>query len=124
MVRFCLLAGALSAMLGVLLGAFAAHALRQLVPPERLAVFNTGVQYQMYHALGLILVGLALRHWPESAALRWAGPLMLTGIVLFCGSLYALVLSGRGWLGAITPFGGSAFILAWLLVIVGLWRAA
>jgi uncharacterized membrane protein YgdD (TMEM256/DUF423 family) len=80
-----------------------------------MTVYKTGVEYHFYHALGLILVGLAAIHLPGSAYLRGAGWAMLAGIVLFSGSLYLLSLTGLGWLGAITPVGGAAFITAWAL---------
>jgi uncharacterized membrane protein YgdD (TMEM256/DUF423 family) len=81
------------------------------------AAFKTGAQYHMYHALGLALIGaLAAGARASDRPLWLAGWLMTAGIVLFSGSLYALALSGFGWLGAITPFGGTAFIAAWLLL--------
>ena len=84
-----------------------------------LAVYQTGVQYHFYHALGLVLVGLAITQLPESVSLKWSGGLMLAGIVLFSGSLYGLSLSELRWLGAVTPFGGAAFIAAWVVFVVG-----
>jgi uncharacterized membrane protein YgdD (TMEM256/DUF423 family) len=110
-----LIAGALAAMLAVLLGAFGAHALRAKLTPDLLAIFQTGVQYHFWHALGLLAIALALPHFPEAAALRWAGWLMLAGILVFSGSLYLLSVTGARWLGAITPLGGTAFIVAWAL---------
>jgi uncharacterized membrane protein YgdD (TMEM256/DUF423 family) len=121
--KLCVLAGAVAALLAVALGAFGAHALRQRLPPDLLAVFQTGVQYHFYHALGLIAVGLLAQHLPASSLVRWAGGLILLGIVLFSGSLYALALSGVRALGAVTPIGGVAFIVAWLLVAVAVARA-
>jgi uncharacterized membrane protein YgdD (TMEM256/DUF423 family) len=107
--------GAAAAMLAVIVGAFGAHALRAKVPADLLAVYNTGVQYHFWHALGLLAIGLAALHLRDSAMLVWAGWLMLAGIVLFSGSLYVLAVTGVRWLGAITPFGGTAFIAAWAL---------
>jgi uncharacterized membrane protein YgdD (TMEM256/DUF423 family) len=78
------------------------------------------VQYHLWHALGLVAVGLLAQHLPASVPVRVAGWLMLVGIVLFSGSLYALALSGTRWLGAITPFGGACFILGWLVLVVAL----
>jgi uncharacterized membrane protein YgdD (TMEM256/DUF423 family) len=109
---FLLLAGLL-ALLAVIIGAFGAHALKARVSPEMLAVYQTGVQYHFYHALGIALVGLAFFHLPDSTALRVAGWLMVAGVFLFSGSLYALALSGQKWLGAVAPIGGTAFILGW-----------
>ena len=113
--RLFLVAGCIAALLAVAAGAFGAHALKTRLSPEMLAVFKTGVEYQYYHAFGLILVGLAVIHLPESRALRGAGMTMLAGIVLFSGSLYLLALSGATWLGAVTPLGGACFMVAWAL---------
>ncbi len=113
--RLFLVAGCVAALLAVAAGAFGAHALKARLTPEMLAVFKTGVEYQYYHAVGLILVGFAAWHLPESAYLRAAGWAMLAGIVLFSGSLYLLALSGATWLGALTPLGGLCFIAAWAL---------
>ena len=105
--------GSLLALAAVLVGAFGAHGLKSRLSPDLLAVYQTGVQYHFYHALGLVLVGLACFHLPESGALRAAGWLMAAGVLLFSGSLYALALTGEKWLGAVAPLGGTAFILAW-----------
>jgi len=110
--------GGLNAALVVILGAFGAHALKARVPAEMLAVYQTGIHYHMFHALGLVLVGLVATQLPVSAYLKWSGGLMLVGIVLFSGSLYALSLSELRWLGAVTPFGGLAFIAAWVLFVI------
>ena len=104
--------GALSALLAVAAGAFGAHALRERLAPDMLAVFETGARYQMYHALGLLAVAWAVARWPGSAA-GLAGWLFLAGTLLFSGSLYLLTLTGQRWLGAITPLGGLAFIAGW-----------
>jgi len=105
--------GSLFALAAVALGAFGAHALKARLSPELLALWQTAVQYHFYHALGLVLVGLACFHLPEATALRASGWLMAAGIALFPGSLYALALSGERWLGAVAPVGGTAFLLAW-----------
>jgi uncharacterized membrane protein YgdD (TMEM256/DUF423 family) len=104
--------GALSAFLGVAAGAFGAHALRERLSPDLLAVFETGARYQMYHALALLAVGWAAHRWPGSATVA-AGWLFVAGTLVFCGSLYLLTLTGQRWLGAITPLGGLAFIAGW-----------
>jgi uncharacterized membrane protein YgdD (TMEM256/DUF423 family) len=114
--RLFLIAGALSAALAVMLGAFGAHGLRARLPADLLAIYQTGCQYHVYHALGLLAVGLLGLHIPTSGALRASGWLMLAGTILFSGSLYALALTGQRWLGAITPLGGTAWIAAWLLL--------
>jgi uncharacterized membrane protein YgdD (TMEM256/DUF423 family) len=117
------LLGALFGASGVAAGAFGAHLLRQRLAPEMLAVFETGVRYQLIHALVLLVVAWASAHWTGSAA-RAAGWLFVAGVLLFSGSLYALALSGVKWLGAITPFGGAAFIAGWLLLAWAAFRAA
>lgn len=117
-----LLLGGIGALLAVLLGAFGAHGLRNTLTPDRLAIYQTAVQYHFYHALGLLAVALLSLHWPQSAYLKWSGWLMVAGIVLFSGSLYALSISGIRWLGAITPFGGTAFVAAWLLFSIAVWK--
>ncbi|HEY5311963.1 MAG TPA: DUF423 domain-containing protein [Pirellulales bacterium] len=118
--------GAVLAALAIGMGAFGAHALRsRLIPGETataeslrlLEVFETAARYQMYHALALVLVGL-LAERRNSATLRVAGGLFAAGILLFSGSLYALVLTRIKLLGAITPLGGVAFILGWLALAV------
>lgn len=109
-------------LLAVAMGAFGAHALKKMLPPDLLAVYQTAVNYHVYHALGLLAVGLLALHLPESALLRWAGILLAVGVLVFSGSLYALSLSGIRKLGAITPFGGVALIAGWLLLAVAVVR--
>jgi uncharacterized membrane protein YgdD (TMEM256/DUF423 family) len=113
-----LLLGALSALTGVAFGAFGAHGLKTIISPEMLAVYQTGVTYQMWHALGLILVALLQQPSPTAKLLTAATYLMFTGIVLFSGSLYALAILDIKALGMITPFGGVCFLIAWLLIAV------
>ncbi len=115
--------GSVGMLLAVALGAFGAHLLKKTLAPDLMAVYGTAVNYHIYHALGLLAVGLLALHIPESAALRWAGILMAAGLLLFSGSLYVLSLSGIRWLGAITPLGGVAFLVAWLLLAVTIVRA-
>lgn len=115
--------GSLNLFLGVALGAFGAHALRARVPSEMLTVWHTAVEYQFVHALGLLAVGLVLPRLTATGVVAGAGWLMLAGIVVFSGSLYGLVLTGARWLGAVTPFGGVLFLLAWLLLAWGVWKA-
>jgi uncharacterized membrane protein YgdD (TMEM256/DUF423 family) len=113
--RYFIPLAALSAALAVGAGAFGAHALRDLVAPERLETFEIGVRYQMYHALALLVVGVLIGQAPKPpAALALAGWLFVAGTLIFSGSLYVLVLSGVRWLGAITPIGGVAFLAGWL----------
>jgi uncharacterized membrane protein YgdD (TMEM256/DUF423 family) len=106
--------GAGLAAIGVALGAFGAHGLRGLVTPERLVVFETGVRYHLVHALAILAAAGAAHAAPRSAAPRYAGALFAAGIVLFSGSLYLLVATGVTTWGAVTPFGGVAFIAGWL----------
>lgn len=114
--------GSLSAFAGVALGAFGAHGLKTRVTPEMLTVWQTGVLYHLIHALGLLLVGILSQLMPETAMVRNAGWAILLGTLLFSGSLYALVLTGIKPLGMITPFGGIAFLLGWLLLGVAAWQ--
>lgn len=115
-VRFFLTASAVSAGLAVAAGAFGAHGLRDLVTPERLDVFETAARYQVYHALALLAVGILMERRPDARLLRRAGMLFLVGTVLFSGSLYLLVLTDTPVLGAVTPFGGVAFLAGWSLL--------
>ena len=108
--RLFALAGAKLALLAVALGAFGAHALRTRLSPEDLAIFETGVRYQMYHALALFAVAWAASRWPGTAV-NAAGWMFIVGVLIFSGSLYALALTDTRWLGAITPVGGVALIL-------------
>jgi uncharacterized membrane protein YgdD (TMEM256/DUF423 family) len=104
-----------SGFLAVALGAFGAHGLRERLTPEMLAVFEVGVRYHMYHALALAAVALGLERW-QRGALRAAGWCFVAGTLVFSGSLYLLTLTGMRWLGAITPFGGLAFLAGWALL--------
>jgi len=115
--------GALLAAAGVALGAFGAHALKSRLPADLLAVWHTGVQYHLWHALGMIAVGLCAAIVPDGPWLRGAGALLLAGIILFSGSLYALALGAPRGLGALTPFGGVALMLGWLALVVALLRS-
>jgi uncharacterized membrane protein YgdD (TMEM256/DUF423 family) len=107
--------GAVFGFLAVALGAFGAHGLRGRLTPNDMAVYETGVRFQMYHALALLAVAWAATRWPVGT-LRLAGWLFVVGIVLFSGSLYALVLTGHRALGAVTPLGGLSFLAAWALL--------
>jgi uncharacterized membrane protein YgdD (TMEM256/DUF423 family) len=120
MTRTVFVMGALLGALGVAAGAFGAHGLKGRLTPEMLAVFETGVRYHLIHAVGLLAVAWASTRW-SSRAIGAAGWLFVVGILLFSGSLYAMCLTGVRALGAITPFGGVAFILGWLLLAWGAW---
>ncbi len=104
--------GALTALLAVALGAFGAHGLNGRMPTSDLATFETAVRYQMYHSLALLLLVAVSAAFPGFRG-RGAGWAFVVGILVFSGSLYALVFSGVRWLGAITPVGGVAFLLGW-----------
>ncbi|UUY09143.1 DUF423 domain-containing protein [Pseudomonas sp. J452] len=123
MLRIFLLLAAFAGFTGVGLGAFAAHGLKARLSAEYLAVFQTGVHYQLVHALALFGVALLAAHLP-GRLLTAAGSLFALGILLFSGSLYALTLSGIGKLGMITPLGGLAFLGGWLCLGLAAWRAA
>jgi uncharacterized membrane protein YgdD (TMEM256/DUF423 family) len=115
--RFVVL-GAIFALLGVLAGAFAAHALKEAIGPDRLEIFKTGAQYQLIHALALFAVAFVATKWP-GRLVNWAGWLFVAGIVLFSGSLYVLAATNIRWLGAITPLGGLCFIAGWICLALG-----
>jgi uncharacterized membrane protein YgdD (TMEM256/DUF423 family) len=104
--------GSVLAGLGVVFGAFGAHALKASLSPKMLSTFETGVRYQMYSALGLLALAWAISRWPERRVVP-AAWLLLAGTVVFSGSLYLLVLTGARWFGAITPIGGVALIAGW-----------
>ncbi|QED49776.1 DUF423 domain-containing protein [Cytobacillus dafuensis] len=116
--KLFIILGALNAFLSVALGAFGAHGLEKWVEPKYMEIWQTGVQYQMFHAAGLLVIGVLLGKLPDSSLLSWSGWMMLIGIILFSGSLYVLTLTKVGILGAITPFGGVSFLVAWVLLII------
>lgn len=103
---------AVAGFIGVAMGAFGAHGLKHLLSEHMLDVYKTAVSYQMWHALALGLVAVL----PPHKLLRWAGWMLVAGMVLFSGSLYLLAIFDIAWLGMITPFGGVAFLLAWALL--------
>lgn len=113
--------------LTVIFGAFAAHAIKSRVNAETLSIFETGVRYQMYHVFAIFLVGIIYKEFPFKYMI-WAGNLFIAGIILFSGSLYALTFfkangnENMNWLGAVTPFGGSCFIVGWSLILFSLYQ--
>jgi uncharacterized membrane protein YgdD (TMEM256/DUF423 family) len=117
------IAAALAALAAVALGAFGAHGLKNQLNEAEMAIYRTAVDYHMWHALGLGLIGLLAERYPGSRCLAWAGGLMLAGIVIFSGSLYLLSISGLRWLGMITPIGGLSFMAAWGLTAWGINQA-
>ncbi|MFZ6687333.1 DUF423 domain-containing protein [Undibacterium sp. SXout11W] len=109
----CIVLAALNMLIAVGAGAFGAHGLKVILSTDMLAVWQTAVHYQMVHALGLFGLGILMAQWIDATLLGRAAVTMLVGIIVFSGSLYALALSGILWLGAITPIGGVAFLVAW-----------
>jgi uncharacterized membrane protein YgdD (TMEM256/DUF423 family) len=114
--------------LAVALGAFGAHGLKKIVPADTVATFQTGVQYQVYHSLALLAVGILFEKFPNKWT-KWAGACFIIGILLFSGSLYLLTVlkatdqAGLTGIGIITPFGGIAFILGWIFLVLGIARS-
>ena len=121
--RQLVVVAALTLLVGVAAGAFGAHGLKRVISPDLLAVWQTAVLYQLIHGLGMLAIA-ALGARFGSPLLSLAGSFMFAGIVLFSGSLYILALSGTKWLGAITPIGGLAFIVAWAMVALTAYRAS
>ncbi|MBM7653946.1 DUF423 domain-containing protein [Neobacillus cucumis] len=114
-----IIVGAINAFLAVALGAFGAHGLKDRLDAYYLDIWKTGVTYQMFHAIGILIIAMLLGKVPMSSLFNWSGWLMLAGIIFFSGSLYILSLTKVGVLGAITPIGGVCFLAAWVLMIIG-----
>lgn len=114
--RLCIVVGAIALAAGVGLGAFGAHLIKGRIGAGSFSVYQTAVQYHFWHALGILSVGILMVQWPGAQLLAWSAWLLIAGLILFSGSLYALALTGATWLGALTPIGGTAFIAAWLIV--------
>ncbi len=118
--------GSITAAIGVVLGAFGAHTLEAYLGPEEIETFNTGVRYQFYHSLAILLCGLLL-HYGKKSRLHWAGWLFFAGILLFSGSLYFLSVQGTlslnlSWLGPVTPLGGLSFIAGWVFLFLSTYQ--
>ena len=118
-IKTAAIAGALS----VMLGAFAAHGLKNLLSADNLQIFETAVRYQFYHVFALLAVGILHAAFPGKF-IKWAGNLFIAGIIIFSGSLYLLCYVKQNqlplnWIGAITPFGGAAFIIGWIMIFFG-----
>jgi len=116
--------GALFAMIAVMLGAFGAHSLKAILPPDQLTVFETGVRYQFYHSLALFIAGIAYLGYPQKQ-IKLAATFFTVGILLFSGSLYAMALLSTGGVsigpvGIITPIGGLFFIMGWIALFLGI----
>jgi uncharacterized membrane protein YgdD (TMEM256/DUF423 family) len=115
-----IIVGAINAFIAVALGAFGAHGLKDKLDAHYLDIWKTGVTYQMFHAIGILIIGLLIsKVAAASPQFTWSGWLMLAGIIFFSGSLYVLSLTKIGILGAITPIGGVCFLAAWILMVIG-----
>lgn len=117
--KIAFLFAAFAGALGVALGAFGAHGLRGSIEPRLMETFQTAVQYQMIHALALLLLVLTIKLLGESLSFEISVYAFIAGIILFSGSLYGLVLTEMRWLGPVTPLGGLCFIVGWLALFVG-----
>jgi uncharacterized membrane protein YgdD (TMEM256/DUF423 family) len=117
--------GIIIGALSVILGAFAAHSLKNTISDYALGIFETAVRYQFYHAFALLITGILFKEFPRTQ-INWAGRFFIAGIILFSGSLYVLavikaaVQPGFNWVGVITPFGGLCFILGWIFLFLGI----
>jgi uncharacterized membrane protein YgdD (TMEM256/DUF423 family) len=120
--KFLLIAACVLLLVGVQLGALGAHALNDVLTPQKLNSWQLAVQYQLVHGLGVVLIVILAGHFPDSAAIRWSGRIMLLGILLFSGSIYISALGGPAFSSQIAPLGGTSFMLAWLLLGLGVWR--
>jgi len=109
--------GAISGALAVLLGAFGAHLLKQMISPEMLEVYKTGVQYQFYHTFALLVTGILMKYHPTQT-LKWSGYLFIAGITIFSGLLYLLAITGIKSLGMIVPIGGLALVAGWICLLI------
>lgn len=119
--RRLIMIGCIVAGVGVAAGAFGAHMLKTILEPPMLAAYDTATRYQMYHAFGMVLVGMAIRVY-DDRRLAIAGWLFAMGMLLFCGSLYGIALAGLKWLGPVTPLGGLTFILGWGILGWRVWK--
>ncbi|MFJ7639630.1 DUF423 domain-containing protein [Peribacillus sp. NPDC097264] len=119
--KLFIILGALNAFIAVALGAFGAHGLEGKIPDKYLATWNTAVDYQMFHAAGLLVIGL-LAGKITSPLINWSGWMMFIGIIIFSGSLFVLSVTQIKVLGAITPIGGVSFLAAWILMIIAAYK--
>ncbi len=120
--KFILVSGCILGFLSVALGAFGAHAFKEvLIASNRLGTYETAVQYQMYHALALVFTGFMALYFPKTD-FSWVAFSFLFGTIIFSGSLYILCATGIKWLGAITPIGGLGFLAGWLLLAIKIWK--
>lgn len=122
MLQLFLVIGSINMALAVALGAFGAHGLQPKLTERMFEIYQTGVQYHMIHAIGILVIAVAAERLGNPSILTWAGWAMFGGIIFFSGSLYILSISGIKVLGAITPIGGMFFIIGWVLLAVGAFR--
>lgn len=118
--KFLLLAGSMTGLFAVIIGAFGAHGLEHQLNSKALKVFHTGVEYQFYHTFALLMAGIASHWWSKTKLYQFAGLSFLFGITFFSGSLYLYALTGIKAIAIITPFGGLGFIIGWVLMVIGL----
>ncbi|MEY3713471.1 MAG: hypothetical protein RL321_1091 [Pseudomonadota bacterium] len=114
---------AISIAVATALGAFGTHALRPILTPERFASFDVAVTYQFFHSLGLLGIGFLQRQDPTNRVFGRLATALLVGIMLFCGSIYALTFGAPKWIAMIAPFGGGTLILSWVLIAIAIWRS-
>lgn len=120
--KWLFVSAGLSGMLSVILGAYGVHWLKGRLSADLLDTFQTGVDYQLYHSLALLIACMLAYQWPETQLIRWSAYLFLAGMIMFSGSLYLLSLTGLRLFGPITPLGGLVLISAWLLLTLGIWE--
>ncbi len=120
--KFFLLAGCITALLAVVIGAFGAHGLENILDNKMQAIYETGVNYQFYHSFALIITGILIYLWPDTKSFRMAGMSFLLGIIIFSGSLYLYTLTNNKVFGMVTPLGGLSFLLGWILLAISLWK--
>jgi len=122
MSKLFLILGSINGAAAVCMGAFGAHFLKTKISEDMLSVFQTAVQYHFYHSLGLMIIGILANYSKPEKYLGISGWMMFIGIILFSGSLYVLSTTTTRWIGIITPFGGLAFIISWLLIAISVWK--
>jgi len=124
MIKFLYIFAAFSGLCSVACGAFGSHVLGSILEPRMVAAFKTGVQYQMFHSLALLVTLLVMEVRGQNLQLTLSCFSFTAGIIFFSGSLYLLALTGLNWLGPVTPFGGLLLLLAWALLAIGIWQAS